>query len=170
MNQKAEKIYNIEHADNVHLDVHGLLETEEKLNQAIERIPGLIESTIMLLFSKYAFDDPSLINAIRENTIVPASLQSPRKGGISIGDIVMSHWQIDRCIGKGSISTVYEAHHTRNQYRSAIKVIHSSFQFFDPNKSEHTHRVYDASEMIQMELDNIVELRGTGYIVDYEDH
>lgn len=109
----------------------------------------------MLLFSKYVSDDPSILNAIRENMFVPTSLQSSGKSGISIGDIVMSHWQIDRYIGKGSISTVYEAHHTRNQYRSAIKVIHSSFQFFDLDRSEHTHRVYDASEMIQMELDNI---------------
>ena len=82
----------------------------------------------------------------------------------------MSHWQIDRCIGKGSFSTVYEAHHTDSLYRSAIKVIHSSFQYFDINRSDITHRVYNASEMIQMELDNMVELRGTGYIVEFEDY
>lgn len=164
MKQDAEKIINIEHANNVHIDAPGLFETAEKLNQAIESIPGLITSTIMLLSSKLS--DPSIIAAITNN----ASLQNPPRGTIDVGNIVMSHWQIDRCIGKGSFSTVYEAHHVGNQYKSAIKVIHSSFQFFDINSSDATHRVYNASEMIRMELDNMVELRGTGYVVEYEDH
>lgn len=43
MKQEAGKIYNIEHADNVNFDVSGLFETADKLNQAIDRIPGLID-------------------------------------------------------------------------------------------------------------------------------
>ena len=43
MKQEAEKIYNIEHADNVVIDMRGLLEAEAgRLNVAMERFPGLI--------------------------------------------------------------------------------------------------------------------------------
>ena len=164
MKQEAEKIYNIEHADNVNIHIDGLFESAEKFNQAVSRIPGLIDCT-MLMLSKYA--DP-LDQASPREDVIP--LKDTRRDTVDIGDIVMSHWQIDKCIGKGSISTVYEAHHTGSQYKSAIKVIHSSFQYFDIAKTDVTHRVYDASEMVQIELDNMVGLKGTGYIVDYEDH
>ena len=166
MKQIGKKIINIEHADNVHVspDLSG---ATEKLNQVIESIPGLIESTIMMLSSKNA----SRIPVSEKSPVVPASLQNICKDTIGIGDIVMSHWQIDRCIGKGSISTVYEAHHTADSlYKSAIKVVHSSFEYFDITNTDATHEVYDASSMIQMELGNMVELKGTGYIVEYEDH
>lgn len=40
MKQEAEKIYNIEHADNVVIDMRGLLEAEAgRLNVAMERFP-----------------------------------------------------------------------------------------------------------------------------------
>jgi len=164
MKQEAEKIYNIEHADNVNIHIDGLFESAEKFNQAVTRIPGLIDCT-MLMLSKYA--DP-LNHTVSREDFIP--LKGTHRDAIDIGDIVMTHWKIDKCIGKGSISTVYEAHHTGSQYKSAIKVIHSSFQFFDIEKTDITHRVYDASEMVQIELDNMVGLKGTGYIVDYEDH
>jgi len=164
MNQQADKIYNIEHADSVNIHIDGLFESVEKFNQAAERIPGLIDCTILML-SKYA--DALNHTASRED-IIP--IKDTHRGTVDIGDTVMSHWQIDKCIGKGSISTVYEAHHTGSQYKSAIKVIHSSFQYFDIAKTDITHRVYDASQMVQLELDNMVGLKGTGYIVDYEDH
>ena len=156
MNQKAEKIYNIEHADNVNIDLSGLFDSAEKLNRAIELFPGLIETTIAMFASN--------------KQMTPGSIKNRYRSSCNVGDIVMSHWKIDRCIGKGSLSTVYEAHHTSHQYRSAIKVIHSSFDFFDILKSDITHRIFNADEMIRMELDNMVELRGTGYIVEYEDH
>lgn len=53
MKQEAEKIYNIEHADNVNIHIDGLFESAEKFNQAVSRIPGLIDCT-MLMLSKYA--------------------------------------------------------------------------------------------------------------------
>jgi serine/threonine protein kinase len=96
----------------------------------------------MLMLSKFA--NPLNQAAPREDVI---PLKDTCRDTVDIGDIVMSHWHIDKCIGKGSISTVYEAHHTGSQYR-----------------------VYDASEMVQIELDNMVGLKGTGYIVNYEDH
>lgn len=170
MNQEAEKIINIEHAENVHIDAPGLDEAAEKLGEMIDALPEIIERTIMMFFSKQASADPSEITMCKDPSISPMSLENIFHGPIGIGDIVMSHWQIDRCIGKGSISTVYEAHHTKTSYRSAVKVIHSSFQFFDYNKTDATHRVYNASDMIRMELDNMVALKGTGYIVDYDDH
>ena len=156
MNQKAEKIVNIEHADNINIDMSGLFESAEKLNKAIDRIPGLIEATIAMLAS--------------DRQMTPGSLKSKYENTCNVGDIVMSHWQIDKCIGKGSLSTVFEAHHTGSLYKSAIKVIHSSLNFFDIEPSDITHRVFDADAMIRMELNNMVELRGTGYIVEYEDH
>lgn len=45
MKQEAEKIYNIEHADNVNIHIDGLFESAEKFNQAVSRIPGLIYSS-----------------------------------------------------------------------------------------------------------------------------
>ncbi|HQM02328.1 MAG TPA: hypothetical protein PLH98_17555, partial [Ruminococcus flavefaciens] len=119
MKQEAEKIYNIEHADNVNIHIDGLFESAEKFNQAVSRIPGLIDCT-MLMLSKYA--NPLNQAAPREDVI---PLKDTCRDTVDIGDIVMSHWQIDKCIDKESISTVYEAHHTGSQYKSAIKVIHS---------------------------------------------
>ena len=156
MNQKAEKIINIEHAENVNIDMSGLFESAEKLNRAIELFPGLMETTIAMLLSN--------------KQMTAGSIKSKNEKIRNTGDIVMSHWQIDRCIGKGSLSTIYEAHHMDSLFKSAIKVIHSSFQFFDIDPADITHRVFDADEMIRMELNNMVELRGTGYIVEYEDH
>lgn len=163
MNQEAEKIINIEHADNVHIELSGLFGSKELLNHAIKSMPGLLENTIAMLLSQL---DPNM-------PMTPATIKRQQENTFSVGDIVMSHWQIDRCIGRGSLSTIYEAHHTGHPgrlYRSAIKVIHPSFQLFDIQSSDITHRVFDAEDMIRMELDNLVDLRGTGYIVDYEDH
>lgn len=88
----------------------------------------------------------------------------------------MSHWQIDRCLGKGSTGCVYEAHHTSHGslYRTAIKVINSDLLYSlitetdEAKDTSHTHIF--ATYGIQQELDIMFELRGTGYIVDYEDH
>lgn len=103
----------------------------------------------------------------------PVSIKSTQNGAYNVGDVVMSHWQIDQCIGRGSIGSVYEVHHTGHGslYRSAIKVINSSV-LYSPisERDEMSHTILDASYRIQQELDNMVELRGTGYIVDYEDH
>lgn len=175
MKQEAEKIYNIEHVDNVHIDAPGLFETAEKLNQAIESIPGLIERTIAMFLSKSAPDKLRDDTIIKDSygVIAPVSLKSKRPDSFNPGDIVMSHWQIDRCIGKGSFGSVYEAHHTghSNLYRSAIKVINSALISSPIAKNDDISLpTFNASYMIQQELDNMVELRGTGYIVDYEDH
>jgi len=52
MKQEAEKIYNIEHADNVNIHIDGLFESAEKFNQAVSRIPGLIDCTMLIVFVK----------------------------------------------------------------------------------------------------------------------
>jgi len=158
MKQEAEKIYNIEHADNVVIDMC-------ELNKAIDRIPELIETTIAMVLSRYSPDDTIChYNA-------PVSLKSKPESSYNAGDIVLSHWQIDGCIGKGSIGSVYEAHHTGHGalYRSAIKVINSSL-LSSPIGEDASHTNFNASYMVEQELDNLVELKGTGYIVDYEDH
>ena len=175
MKQEAEKIINIEHADNVSFDASGLFETAEKLNQAIQSIPELIEQTIAMRFSE------SAPNRLLEDTIIenshglftPVSLKSKQEDSYSVGDIVMSHWQLDQCIGKGSFGSVYEAHHTgyNGLYKSAIKVVNSALLSFPISENKDTTRYdFNASSIIQQELDNMIELRGTGYIVDYEDH
>ena len=176
MKQEAEKIYNIEHADNVNFDVSGLFETVEKLNQAIDRIPELIDSTIAM-FPKYD-SNRLLVDTVTMDSrglFTPVSLRSKQEETYSIGDIVMSHWQLDQYIGKGSFSTVYEAHHTGHGhdglYKSAIKVVNSVLLSSPISEdTDITQYDFNASSMIQQELDNMVELRGTGYIVDYEDH
>ncbi len=57
MKQEAEKIYNIEHAANVVIDMRGLLEAEAgRLNVAMERFPGLMDSTITMLLSNHSSD------------------------------------------------------------------------------------------------------------------
>ena len=171
MNQKAEKIYNIEHVDSIHIDMPGMFATEDKynmLNQVINRIPGLIDHTIAMLYSAPAADAPSGNRAMG-----PASIKSKQEGAYNVGDIVMSHWKIDQCIGKGSIGSVYEAHHTAHgsRYRSAIKIINSDLLYSTIDKwDEVSHTTIHRPYAIQQELDNMVELRGTGYIVDYEDH
>lgn len=159
-NQRAEKIYNIEHAEHVHIDVSGLSE----LFEAMKGSPEWLEYTIAMLGSK---------NHVDKRPMAPGSIKSLQKGDYNVGDIVMSHWQIDQCIGRGSIGSVYEVHHTGygRLYRSAIKVINSDVSFSPlTERDEKTHTTLDASYRIQQELDSMVELRGTGYIVDYEDH
>ena len=175
MKQEAGKIYNIEHADNVNFDVSGLFETADKLNQAIDRIPGLIETTIAMFFSKSASDRLVSDTIIKDSNgrFMPVSLRSKQEESYSVGDIVMSHWQLDQCIGKGSFGSVYEAHHTGHgsHYKSAIKVVNSALLSSPISEDKDITRWdFNASSMIQQELDNMVELRGTGYIVDYEDH
>lgn len=162
MKQKAEKIYNIEHADNVVIDMRGLLEAEAgKLNLAMERFPGLMDCTIAMLLSQP-------VNAANLPPS-PFSLKNTQDD-YAYGDIVMSHWQIDRCIGRGSIGSVYEAHHTSGRYKSAIKVVSSKIHFSPiDGLGNMTHTVI-GSYADQQELDNMAELKGTGYIVDYEDH
>lgn len=168
MNQKAEKIYNIEHADKVVIDMRGLLEAEaDKLNLAMERFPGLMDRTIAMMFSKHSSDD--LFNHSAYKRPSPVSLKNTQDD-YRPGDIVMSHWEIDRCIGKGSIGCVYEAHHIGSRYKSAIKVVGSEIQFSPiDGLNDMTHTVI-GSYTDKAELDNMVELKGTGYIVDYEDH
>ena len=178
MKQEAEKIYNIEHADNINFDVSGLFETVEKLNQAIERIPELIEKTIAMRFSSKSASDGLLDDTIIKDSpgrFTPVSLRSKQEDSYNVGDIVMSHWRLDQCIGKGSFGNVYEAHHTGHGhgglYKSAIKVFNSnllSSPFYEDK--DIIQGVFNASSMIQQELDNMVELQGTGYIVDYKDH
>ena len=167
LHQNADKIFNIERIENVNVDMSDLEETIKKLNQAMDSLPDLVERSIFLTFSKLS---PDFLNANKEKSMAPIPLKDLYERTFSEGDIVMSHWQIDRCIGKGSFSTVYEAHHTDSMYKSAIKIIHSSFEYFDIFKTDVTHRIFNASQMIHMELDNLVKLRGTGYIVEYEDH
>ena len=89
MKQEAEKIYNIEHADNVNIHIDGLFESAEKFNQAVSRIPGLIDCT-MLMLSKYA--DP-LNHTVSREDFIP--LKGTHRDAIDIGDIVMTHWKID---------------------------------------------------------------------------
>ena len=36
MNQKAEKIYNIEHVDSIHIDMPGMFTTEDKYNVRVK--------------------------------------------------------------------------------------------------------------------------------------
>lgn len=168
MNQKAEKIYNIEHAENVVIDMRGLLEAKaDKLNLAMERFPGLMDRTIAMLLSNHPSD--GLFNHSTDNRSSPVSLKNTQDD-YRPGDIVMSHWEIDRCIGRGSIGSVYEAHHVGSQYKSAIKVVSSEIHFSPIDGwNDMTHTVL-GSYTDKMELDNMVELKGTGYIVDYEDH
>ena len=168
MKQEAEKIYNIEHADNVVIDMRGLLEAEAgRLNVAMERFPGLMDSTIAMLLSNHSSD--GLFNHSAHKRPAPVSLKNTQDD-YRPGDIVMSHWEIDRCIGRGSIGSVYEAHHIGSQYKSAIKVVSSEIQFSPiDGLNDMTHTVL-GSYTDQTELDNMVELKGTGYIVNYEDH
>ena len=59
MKQEAGKIYNIEHVDSIHIDASDLFTAEDKynmLNQVIERVPGIIESTIAMLSSRAVSD------------------------------------------------------------------------------------------------------------------
>lgn len=126
-----------------------------KLNLAMERFPWLMDRTVAMMLSEAAPSPFSLKNT--QDDYTP-------------GDIVMSHWQIDRCIGKGSIGSVYEAQHTDSMYRSAIKVVSSKLHFSPiDGLGDVTHTVL-GSYTDQQKLDNMVELKGTGYIVDYEDH
>ena len=161
MNQKAEKIYNIEHVDSIHIDVSNLFE-------AINNSPEIMEYTVAML--------SSIKLSNNNRPMGPASIRNKREGVYNVGDIIMSHWQIDRCIGKGSIGSVYEAHHTGHGslYRSAIKIINSDLLYSPIARTAEfediSHTTIHASYGIQQELDNMVELRGTGYIVDYEDH
>ncbi len=178
MKQEAEKIINIEHANNVNFNASGLFETAEKLNQAIERIPELIEKTIAMRFSSKSAADGLLDDAVIKDypgRFTPVSLRSKQEDSYNVGDIVMSHWQLDQYIGRGSFGNVYKAHHTGHGrgdlYKSAIKVVNSTLLSSPISEDKDiTQGVFNASSMIQQELDNMVELRGTGYIVDYEDH
>ena len=105
-------IINIGHADNVHIegaDGVELSQMSEKLDQVIRDLPDMINSTMFMAFSHFASFAPD-VSAYKP--IAPVTLKSKRERSISVGDIVMSHWEIIRCIGKGILSTVYEAHHT----------------------------------------------------------
>lgn len=62
MKQVADKIYNIEHAENVHIESPSLRETAEKLNQAIDSIPKLIETTIFQVLSRKSSEDQTVCN------------------------------------------------------------------------------------------------------------
>jgi len=171
ISQKAEKIINIEHVENVHIEAPDYYESLENLNQVIERIPEIIETSIVMLSQKADFNTP----IDKGNRLfAPLPLKKPYKTAIDIGDIVMSHWQIDRCIGKGSFSTVYEAHHTGSLYKSAIKIFHSDsfIKYYNLSLPEDTTRfpLDTTFTMARIELDNLIKLKGTGYIVEYEDH
>jgi len=163
--QNAEKIYNIERIENANVDISHLIDTLDKLKEAVERFPELLSSTIMRL--------PDTSNTIIEmwnRTQASMSSHNQYDEELGTGDIVMSHWQIDRCIGKGSFSTVYEAHHTDHLFKSAIKVIHPTVQYINIFRTDVTHRIYHTSELVYRELENMAKLRGNGYIVEYEDH
>lgn len=170
MKQPADKIYNIEHAENVHIESASLRKTAEKLNQVIDRIPGLIETTIVQVLSQKSSEDRTVCDYLWN---IPIDM-SPSKGDnfYGVGDIVLSHWRLDRRIGEGSYSTVYEAHHTEqsNIYKSAIKIIHSTAYFSHVVENNDVTHIIDVSYMMSQELKNMVELKGTGYIVEYEDH
>lgn len=168
-----DKIVNIGHADNVHIegaDGVELSQMSEKLDQVIRDLPDMINSTMIMAFSHFASfgpDEPAY------KPIGPVSLKSKREGSINIGDVVMSHWKIIQCIGKGSLSTVYEAHHTDHgsSYKSAIKVIHSSLRYSPiAGQNDIDTTTVNGAYMIQNELNHMMEFKGTGYIVDYEDH
>lgn len=173
MNQNADKIINIEHADNVHVDLQGI--SADKLNNVLDLLPEFMECTIALMESPQLFRGPANRTAARGpfRPITPVSLKSKQGNTYSPGDVVLSHWQIDCCIGKGSIGSVYEAHHRGHGplYKSAIKVISSDLVYsMITEEDPKDHTVLNGSYKIDQELTHMVELRGTGYIVDYEDH
>ena len=85
-----------------------------------------MDSTIAMLLSNHSSD--GLFNHSAHKRPAPVSLKNTQDD-YRPGDIVMSHWEIDRCIGRGSIGSVYEAHHIGSQYKSAIKVVSSEIKF-----------------------------------------
>lgn len=164
----------------------------EKLNAVIDNIPELIGSTIAMAFSaKTAYNTNDALNitvALSTDgkdaawpgspispltTLAPVLLQSKREDAYRIGDVVLRHWEIVRCISKGSYSTVYEAHRTVHGVvcKSAIKIIHSSVRSVPiAGMNGLASQTISSSCLAQHELAYMMELKGTGYIVSYEDH
>lgn len=164
----------------------------ERLNSVIDNIPELIETSIMLALSGNFSDitDDQLDQTVFCDTDItddnwhvpqtlpvvpptPISLQSKVRDTFNIGDVVLRHWKIVRHIGIGSYSTVYEAHRTVDNVicKSAIKIIHSSLRSVPivGTNGLDTQTVNSAC-LIQHELAHMIALKGTGYIVSYEDH
>ena len=166
MNQNAEKIYNIEHVGNFNVD--GFPEMADKLNQAIASIPDLIETTLAMLLSRNLPPNQTMVVF---DDVFYKPLQASNREEPKIGDIVLFQWQINQCIGKGGISSVYEVHHTDlgPQCRSAIKVMNSNLQY-SPIVGAPGSRHLSLDYRMETELDCMVDLQGTGYIVDYKDH
>lgn len=160
VHQEAEKIVNIEHADNVHIDMNNV--SADVLNKLLNRFQNAIDCT-MFMMPPRSQEDFS-----RDFDWSPFSSTDKLPDTYKPGDVVMSNWRIDKLLGRGSISSVYEAHHMGHgtRYKSAIKVVRSSIKFPAPLPDTTVIGTYE----FQKELNNLVSLRGTGYIVDYEDH
>lgn len=164
----------------------------EKLNSVIDNIPELIETSIMLAISKnfsditddsrdhMAFFDTDITDdhwsdpqTLSVSSLTPISLQSESRDTFKIGDVVLRHWKIVGLIGNGSYSTVYEAHRTVDNVicKSAIKVIHSSLRSVPiVGTNDLNAQTLHSACLIQHELAHMIALKGTGYIVSYEDH
>lgn len=183
----------------------------EKLDSVIDNIPELIRTSIAMVFSDRIVDNaidlpanvvshgtdiddfwPDDVNWPNDPTLpltplAPVSLQSKSEDPYRVGDVVLRHWKIVRCISQGSYSTVYEAHRTVHgvTQKSAIKVIHSAirsvpigngYRLKDFSATTTTEinnpasQTFNASDMIQNELAHMIALKGTSYIVSYEDH
>lgn len=85
----------------------------------------------------------------------------------------LRHWEIVRYLGRGSYSTVCEVHRTVQDIvcKSAIKILHSSVHSVPIAEADDlADRTVNVSDLIQQEVAHMIALKGTGYIVSYEDH